>query len=67
MKRFFKALSIAFLVLSIGAYSAVIYGATAIPDEFNIAADERIELSGIFSAQESERISPADSSGAGGE
>lgn len=67
MKRFFKALSIAFLVLSIGAYSAVIYGATAIPDEFNIAADESIELSGIFSAQESERISPADSSGAGGE
>ena len=67
MKRFFKALSIAFLVLSIGAYSAVIYGATAIPDEFNIAADESIELSGIFSAQESERISPADSSGACGE
>ena len=67
MKRFFKALSIAFLVLSIGAYSAVIYGATAIPDEFNIAADESIELSGIFSAQESEWISPADSSGACGE
>ena len=67
MKRFFKALSIAFLVLSIGAYSAVIYGATAIPDEFNIAADESIELGGIFSAQESEWISPADSSGACGE
>lgn len=52
MKRFFKALSIAMLVLCIGIFSVIAYGADSLPDEISVTENETLSLGNIFSLNE---------------
>lgn len=51
MKRFFKALSIAFLVPCISVFSLVAYGSENLPDEISITENETPDFGSVFSAE----------------
>ncbi len=52
MKRLFKTLSIALLILSVGVFSAVIYGTEYFPNEINITEGEKPDFGAVFSAED---------------
>lgn len=64
MKRFFKALSASLLALCVGVYAAVIYGKASLPDEYDESENKNVTINAIFSVEEGERASSADSNGA---
>lgn len=51
MKRFFKALSVIFLVPCISVFSLVAYGSENLPDEISITESETPDFGTVFSAQ----------------
>lgn len=51
MKRFFKALSVVFLVLCISVFSLVAYGSENLPDEISITESETPCFGSVFSAE----------------
>ncbi len=51
MKRFFKALSIVFIVPCVAAFSLVAYGNDNLPDEISITENENPDLGNVFSAE----------------
>ncbi len=51
MKRFFKALSIAFLVPCISVFSLIAYGSENLPDEISITESETPYFGNVFSAE----------------
>ena len=51
MKRFFKALSVVFLVLCISVFSLVAYGSENLPDEISIMETETPYFGSVFSAE----------------
>ena len=51
MKRFFKALSIAFLVPCISVFSLIAYGSGNLPDEISITENETPDFGSVFSAE----------------
>ncbi len=51
MKRFFKALSVAFLIPCISVFSLVAYGSENLPDEISITENESPDFGSIFSAE----------------
>ncbi len=50
MKRFFKAMTVVFSVLSVFILSAVAYGAQTLPDEISIVENDKVDLGIVFSA-----------------
>lgn len=52
MKHFFKALCTTLLVLCIGVFSAVVYGAENLPDNISVADNESYDFGAVFSMQE---------------
>ncbi len=52
MKRFFKALSVAFLIPCISVFSLVAYGSENLPDEISITESEAPDFGSVFSAKD---------------
>ena len=51
MKRFFKVLSVAFLIPCISLFSLIAYGDINLPDEISITENETPEFGSVFSAE----------------
>lgn len=59
MKRFIKALSVVLFSICILAFSAVIYGTSALPDEISISDGEKIDFGSFYSCENSEPVQSA--------
>ncbi len=51
MKRFFKALSVAFIIPCISVFSLVAYGSENLPDEISVTESESPDFGNVFSAE----------------